>query len=87
MLIRRTDMKTLEERAKSTADWLYRRLPIPEVYNLPKMFADMLTEQRESDIEKAIKAHCSFCEAHNACVDRGVFCCPETEHIKKTMEE
>lgn len=45
------------------------------------------TEQKKIDIEKAIKAHCSFCKAHNACVDRGEFYCPETEHIKKTMEE
>ena len=56
-------MKTLEERAKSTADWLYRRLPIPKVYNLPKMFADMLTEQRESDIKVLSKVYADLLSA------------------------
>lgn len=80
-------MKTLEERAKSMADWFLRRIPIFKYFNLTKMFADMLTEQRAIDIDKAIKAHCKLCKAHDVCVERGAFYCLETAYIKRIMEE
>ena len=44
-------MKTIEEKARSMADWILRRAPILKYYGLTKMFADMLTEQREEDLE------------------------------------
>lgn len=128
-------MKSIAKRAKSMAQWILRRVPILKPYNLPKMFEDMLNEQKEIDehehnnslnalyemhqkqlakydadlketkrqrdeyydeltklriekielANKAVKAHCSFCEAHNACVDRGGFYCPETESILKAI--
>lgn len=36
-------------------------------------------------INKAVKAHCELCEAHNDCVDRGTFHCYEREYIRKVM--
>lgn len=42
-------MKTIEERARSMADWILRRASILKNYGLTKMFADMLTEQKAID--------------------------------------
>lgn len=60
-----------------------------EVYRKKKRLGYIkgATEQRAIDIDRAIKVHCSFCEAHNACIDRGSTYCHETECIRKAMEE
>lgn len=75
-------MATIEERAEERVG-----LQTHWGGTIVDSYIEGATDQKKIDIEKAIKAHCSFCEAHNACVDRGVFCCPETEHIKKALEE
>lgn len=56
-------MGTLEERAKSMADWILRRAPQLKAYNLPKMFVDMLTEQREHDIKALSKVYADLLSA------------------------
>lgn len=78
-------MKTLEERALKAFPPCDQE---SEMYRRKKRagYIKGATEQNGIDVKIAIEAHCSFCKAHNACADRGLFYCPETEYIQKVME-
>lgn len=78
-------MKTIEERAEEYADKTDLRESCHYVIKMAHIAG--ATEQKAIDIHKAIKAHCKVCMAYNACTERGSFVCPQTERIKKTMEE
>lgn len=75
-------MKTIDERAMQYA---YRDGEIVDAYY--NNYINIATEQRDIDIEKAIKAHCSLCTFKKCCEESKEHNCFEIEEIKKAMME
>lgn len=54
-------MKTLEERAHSTTQWLLHREGLLKAANIRQIIQNDLEEQRNIDIDKACFTYCRFC--------------------------
>lgn len=81
-------MNEIEERAKETYPKGVGVFTAEGAELLQKAYIHGATEQRENDIDKAIKAHCEICVIRSLCAEKSTLNnCPETKFIRDAINE